>query len=50
MPYRMFVTVSMGLVFGVLAFGAAENPLETAETLMTDGKILRGTSSLWNRC
>ncbi len=46
MPYRMFVTVSMGLVFGVLAFGAAENPLETAETLMTDGKFYEALFAL----
>ena len=46
MAYRMFVTVSMCLVFVVLAFGEAENPLEKAETLMTDGKFYEALFAL----
>ena len=46
MACRMFVTVSMCLVFVVLAFGEAENPLEKAEALMTDGKFYEALFAL----
>ena len=46
MAYRMFVTVSMCLVFMVLAFGETESPLQKAETLMTDGKFYEALFAL----
>ena len=46
MAYRIFVPVSMCLVFVVLAFGEAENPLEKAEALMTDGKFYEALFAL----
>ena len=46
MACRMFVRVSMCLVFVVLAFGEAENPLEKAEALMTDGKFYEALFAL----
>lgn len=36
----------MGFIFVVLAFGEAENPLEKAETLMTDGKFYEALFAL----
>lgn len=42
----MFVAVSMCLVFVVLAFGEATNPLEKAEALMTDGKFYEALFAL----
>ena len=46
MACRMFVTVSMCLVFAVLAFGEVENSLEKAEILMTDGKFYEALFAL----
>ena len=46
MACRMFVAVSMCLVFVVLAFGEATNPLEKAEALMTDGKFYEALFAL----
>ena len=46
MACRMFVTVSMCLVFVALAFGEAENPIEKAEALMTDGKFYEALFAL----
>lgn len=46
MVCRMSVTISMCLVFVVLAFGEAESPLEKAETLMTDGKFYEALFAL----
>ncbi|MXV73674.1 hypothetical protein F4Z99_05265 [Candidatus Poribacteria bacterium] len=46
MAYRIFVTISMCFVFGVLAFGEAENLLEKAETLMADGKFYEALFAL----
>ncbi len=46
MACRMFVAVSMCLVFVALAFGETESPLETAEALMTDGKFYEALFAL----
>lgn len=46
MACRIFVPVSMCLVFVVLAFGEAENPLQKAEILMTDGKFYEALFAL----
>ena len=46
MVYRMLVTISICLVFVVLAFGEAENPLERAEVLMADGKFYEALFAL----
>ena len=46
MACRMFVTVSMCLVFVVLAFGEVESPLEKAEALMTDAKFYEALFAL----
>ena len=46
MACRMFVTIFICLVFVVLAFGEAENPLEKSEALMTDGKFYEALFAL----
>ena len=46
MTCRIFFILSMCLVSGVLAFGEVENPLEKAETLMTDGKFYEALFAL----
>ncbi len=46
MACRIFVTIFICLVSGVLAFGEAENPLEKAETLMADGKFYEALFAL----
>ena len=46
MACRMFVTVSMCLVFVVLAFGEVESPLEKAEALMADAKFYEALFAL----